>query len=135
MWRCKKCNREFEKENQNHYCEEKPKSIDEYILMQDENHRETLNIVRNAIKEVLPNAIEKIAWAMPTFWQGRNIIHFAGFKKHFGIYPGPEAIIYFSEELKEYKTSKGVIQFLYNKEVPVELIQKIALWCLENYKK
>lgn len=135
MWKCEKCNREFAKKNQNHYCGEKPTNIDDYILMQDENHQEILNIVRNAIKEVLPDAIEKMSWSMPTFWQGRNIIHFAAFKKHFGIYPGHEAIIYFAEELKECKTSKGAIQFLYDKEVPIELIQKIALWCLENYKK
>lgn len=24
----------------------------------------------------MPDAIEKISWQMPTFWKGRNLIHF-----------------------------------------------------------
>ena len=35
----------------------------------------------------------------------------------------------FEERLKEYKTSKGAIQFPYNKPLPAELIAEIAKWC------
>ncbi len=31
MWICPKCKREFKNKNQNHYCNIKPKTIDEYI--------------------------------------------------------------------------------------------------------
>ena len=37
-------------------------------------------------------------------------LHFAGFKKHAGLYPGPEAVQEFSGRLKEYKASKGTIR-------------------------
>jgi len=62
------------------------------------------------------------------------IIHFAGFKKHIGLYPGSEAIEHFGERLTEYKTSKGAIQFLYDKPIPLALIAEIALWCHETGK-
>lgn len=47
--------------------------------------RQILHKVRETIRTVAPNAIEKISWRMPTFWQGENLIHFAAFKKHIGI--------------------------------------------------
>ena len=33
MWKCPKCGREFKKKEQSHFCGEKPKTIDEYILI------------------------------------------------------------------------------------------------------
>ena len=44
----------------------------------------------------------------------------------------PEAVQEFSGRLKEYKTSKGTIQFPYSRPVPVELISDIAGWCYET---
>ncbi len=35
----------------------------------------------------------------------------------------------FADKLQAYKTSKGAIQFPYNKPLPLELIKEIALWC------
>ena len=92
MWKCPKCGRSFKNEKQHHFCSEAPKTIDEYILMQDENRREQLEQVRKAIAGSLPDATEKISWSMPTFWDGHNIIHFAAAKKHIGLYPGAEAV-------------------------------------------
>lgn len=106
--------------------------MDEYIAAQSEEVREYLKEIREALCAALPEAEERISWSMPTYWQGHNIIHFAGFKKHAGLYPGPEAVEAFSERLKEYKTSKGTIQLPYNRSVPVELISDIARWCYET---
>ena len=81
------------------------------------------------LQAALPDAQERISWSMPTYWNQHNIVHFAGFKKHIGFYPGSQAIEMFEERLKEYKTSKGAIQFPYNKPLPAELITEIAKWC------
>lgn len=129
MWVCPKCGRSFGKVNQGHYCGEKPKTVDEYILAQDEEVRGYLEIVRGAIREALPEVEEKISWSMPTYWKKHNILHFAAHKKHIGFYAGPEAVVEFSERLAKYKTSKGAIHFLYSEPIPVELIGDIAKWC------
>ena len=134
MWTCPKCGRTFKKQNQGHYCGEAPKTIDEYIAAQPKMVQPYLNNVRNAIREALPEAEERISWSMPTFWKEHNIIQFAGFKKHIGLYPGPEAVEAFRERLKDYKTSKGTIQFFYEEPIPVALIADIARWCLETGK-
>ncbi|MBV1758865.1 MAG: DUF1801 domain-containing protein [Dethiosulfatibacter sp.] len=107
-------------------------SIDDYITVQPEDIQPLLNMVRDAIRNVLPDAEERISWGMPTFWQKHNIIHFAAHKKHIGLYPGDKAIEHFQNRLKEYKTSKGAIQFTYDKPIPYELIGEIALWCYET---
>lgn len=70
---------------------------------------------------------------MPTYWKKHNLIQFAAFKKHIGLYPGPKAIEIFSDHLKAYKTSKGAIQFPYDQPLPLELIAQIAQWCEKEY--
>ena len=134
MWTCPKCGKQFSKEDQNHFCL-KPESIDEYIAAQPEELRPRLESVRNTIREAIPEAKERISWQMPTYWKGRNLIHFAAAKKHIGIYPGGEATGVFAERLKDYDMSKGTIRLPNNKDLPLELIRDIAVWCFERYAK
>lgn len=129
MWQCPKCGREFKSVNQDHNCG-KISTIDEYILAQTEEAKPLLYKIRETIRSVAPDAIEKISWQMPTFWQGENLIHFAAAKKHIGIYPGGEAVGVFAERLTGYKTSKGAIQFPFSKPIDYELIAEITKWRL-----
>ena len=133
-WKCPKCGREFEKQNQDHYCI-KPRNIEEYIAAQDEKVQPRLKEIRAVLQAALPEAEERISWSMPTYWKGRNIIHFAASKKHLGLYPGGEATAVFADELAGYEVSKGTIRLPYDQELPVELIKKIARWCCEKYTK
>ena len=127
MWQCPKCNREFAKTNQDHYCG-KIETIDQYISEQTEEVQPILKKIREVIRIAAPDATEKMSWQMPTFWQGENLIHFAAFKKHISIFPGGEASTVFADKLIEYKTSKGTIQFPLNKPIPYDLIKEITQW-------
>lgn len=131
VWKCPRCGREFAKREQSHYCGEKPGTIDEYILSQDEDKREDLQRMRRILSAALPEAEERISWSMPTYWKGHNILHFAASKKHIGFYPGPAAVEQFSQELRGYKTDKGTIRIPYG-AIDAALIEKIARWCLET---
>lgn len=131
MWKCTKCGRTFKTENQNHYCGEKPKSIEEYIMMQDESVREDLIKMNDILAKALPEAEERITWSMPTFWKNHNIIHFAASKAHIGLYPGPQAVEQFATELAKYKTNKGTIRIPYG-EIDADLIAQIAKWCWDT---
>ena len=129
MWKCPKCGRSFKNRNQDHYCGQPPKTIEEYIQRQPEEFGPYLRKVNAAIKAALPDAVEKISWSMPTYWKKVNLIQFAAFQKHIGLYPGPEAVEAFSHQLQGFKTSKGTIQLPYDKPMPLELIGEIAQWC------
>ena len=109
--------------------------IQEYIAGQPEEKQARLTVIYDTIRKAIPQAKECISWGMPTFRKGRNIIHFAPAKKHIGLYPGPEAIEAFQDQLKDCKTSKGAIQLSDQKELPLALIEDIALWCYEKYRK
>jgi uncharacterized protein YdhG (YjbR/CyaY superfamily) len=126
MWQCPKCGRDFKKQNQSHYCTSMPDTIDEYIAAQPEEIQPVLNKIRKTIKKAAPKAAEKMSWRMPTFWQGENLIHFAAFKKHIGIYPGVQGIAHFEQELSGYKTTKGAIQFPLDKPIDYNLISEIT---------
>ena len=132
VWVCPKCGRSFKKQNQSHYCGSAPKTIEAYIASQPEELQPYLAAVRNAIREAIPEAQERISWSMPTFWKGHNIIHFAANKKHLGLYAGEEAVLAFAEALEPYQTSKGSIRIPYREPLPLELIAQIAAWCYET---
>ena len=129
-WKCPKCGREFSRQDQDHYCI-KPQSVDEYIAAQDEMIQPKLNEIRTVLRSALPDAEERISWSMPTYRKDHNIIHFAAQKKHIGLYPGPEAVAYFSGRLDQAGLlySKGSIQIPYSDDLPLELIAEIADWC------
>ena len=127
MWKCPKCGREFKKTNQDHYCG-KTSTIDEYIAGQPAEVQVILQKIRAAIRRAAPKAVEKISWQMPTFWQGQNLIHFAAFKNHIGIYPGDLSLAPFEERLAGYHRTKGAIQFPYDKPFDFKLIADITKW-------
>jgi uncharacterized protein YdhG (YjbR/CyaY superfamily) len=110
-------------------------STTEYINKQDEAIQSRLWEVYEAIKVALPNATEKISYQMPTFWQGRNLIHFAAFKQWIGLFPGGEATTVFADKLQKFHTSKGGIHLPYNEPIPIALITEIATWCGEQALK
>lgn len=63
---------------------------------------------------------------MPAFKKKRVLVYYAVFKKHIGFYPTNTPIDHFSERLKEFKTSKGAIQFPINDPLPIDVIMDIV---------
>ena len=57
-------------------------TIPDYIAEQDPAIQPRLNTIYDTIRAAIPDAEERLSWGMPTFWKGRNIIHFATAKKH-----------------------------------------------------
>jgi uncharacterized protein YdhG (YjbR/CyaY superfamily) len=109
-----------------------PTSMDEYLAGFSGEHRAILEQVRLTVAQSAPEAVETISYGMPTFKQGRPIMHFAGMKNHLGIYPMPKAIEAFAESLTKYKTSKGAIQFPWTEPIPFELIAEMTRFNVEH---
>ena len=85
--------------------------------------------INEVIRAAIPEAREKISWSMPTYWKKRNLIQFAAFKNHVGLYPGPEAVEKFVDRLTGYQTQKGTIRLPYDQPLDRELVAEIAVWC------
>ena len=102
------------------------KSVDKYIAGFPPKVRKILQDVRAAVRAAAPDAVEKISYGMPTFWQGRILVHFAAHAGHLGFYPGPQAIVEFADRLAGYATSRGAIRFPFDRPVPLALVKKIV---------
>lgn len=100
--------------------------IVDYIESQPESTKEKLYELYRAIKEVIPDATEKISWNMPTFTGKKDIVHFAAHKHHIGLYPAPEAVTVFADKLSDYAHSKGAFQFPYGKPLPIAVVKEIV---------
>jgi uncharacterized protein YdhG (YjbR/CyaY superfamily) len=107
-------------------------TIDEYITGYPAEIQDKLKALRQFISECAPEAKEKISWGMPTFDLYGNLIHFAAFKSHIGIYPGENGVAVFKDKLTEYKTSKGAIQLPFTKQIPFDLIKEIVKFRIEE---
>ncbi len=111
-------------------------SIDEYIAAFPEKTQVILQGLRAAIQAAAPDATEKISYQMPTFYLHGNLIHFAAFKSHIGVYPTPTGIDAFKDELAVYANAKGSVQFPIDQPLPMELITRIVKYRVEeNLKK
>lgn len=110
-------------------------TIPEYIEQQDTAIRPRLYAVYETIRAAIPDAEERISWGMPTFWKGRNIIHFAAAKRHIGLYPGAEAIETFSDRLADFPTSKGAVRLKNDQELPLAFVAEIARWSYERNRR
>jgi uncharacterized protein YdhG (YjbR/CyaY superfamily) len=117
----------------------KPETIDAYIAGFPENVQEILQQIRKTIQKAAPDAKEAISYAMPTFKLNGNLVHFAAYKNHIGLYPAPQGIEAFKKELSVYKGAKGSVQFPLDQPMPLALITKIVKFrvaqSLEKKKK
>ncbi|QIK68828.1 DUF1801 domain-containing protein [Erysipelothrix sp. HDW6C] len=100
--------------------------VDKYIAGFDPEVQERLQIVRQTIREVVPDAEEVISYGMPAYKLGKVLVYFAAGKHHIGFYPTPSAILEFEPELQGLKYSKGAVQFANDKPLPLELIRKMT---------
>ncbi|MGB8212077.1 MAG: DUF1801 domain-containing protein [Anaerolineales bacterium] len=113
-----------------------PKTIDEYIANFPADIQEILEKIRNTIQEAVPEAEGTIGYEMPAFRLKGNLVYFAAFKKHIGLYSIPTGIEEFKTELSIYKQGRGSIQFPLDKPIPYDLISRIAKFrAEENIKK
>jgi uncharacterized protein YdhG (YjbR/CyaY superfamily) len=84
--------------------------------------------VRGIIRKAVPKAAEGISYQIPTFkLEGKPVVYFAGWKKHFSLYPATGRLVQaFKKELAGYEMSKGTIRFPLDERVPVRLIERLV---------
>jgi uncharacterized protein YdhG (YjbR/CyaY superfamily) len=63
---------------------------------------------------------------MPAFTLNGNLIHFAAYTKHIGLYPAPTGTEEFNRELSAYRAAKSSVRFPLDKPIPFDLISRIV---------
>jgi len=110
-------------------------TIDEYISTFPKEIQAILEKMRAIVKALDEKIEETISYQMPTFKLNKKIIiHFAAFTKHIGVYPLPSGIEAFKEQLAQFQSGKGSVQFPLNKPIPYDLFRQIAVYNLNAIK-
>lgn len=104
-----------------------PKSVDEYLATIPEPARSTINKVRAAIRSVVPKDTDEVlSYGIPGFRHKRMLVWYAAFADHCSLFPTAAVIAKFKDELKDYRISKGTIQFSVDKPLPATLVKRMV---------
>ncbi len=111
-------------------------SIDEYFAACPVESHAYLAQIRTLIHALAPDAKEKISYQIACFeLNGRNLIHFAGWKKHVSLYPVPAGSEAFERQIAKYAGGKGTVKFPLDEPLPLNLIERVVKLHLDVNKK
>ena len=102
--------------------------VEAYLARVPEPARTALEKLRATIRAAAPKeATEAISYRMPSFQYKGGLVAYAAFKRHCSFFPMDHSLeAGFAEVLKQYKTSKGTIQFPVDKPLPKALVARIV---------
>lgn len=103
-----------------------PADVTEYLSRCAPEVRTQLTALRRLIQHAAPAAVETLAYGMPTYRQGVNLVHFAAFPQHIGFYPTPAGMTAFAAEFAGYVSGKGSVQFPLDQPLPLDLIERVV---------
>ncbi len=102
--------------------------VEEYLARVPEPARGTLAAVRAMIRAAAPvAATEGLSYGMPAFRYKGALVGYAAFKKHCSLFPMSATLLdTIAEEVKDYRTSKGTLQFPPDQPPAAALVEKIV---------
>jgi uncharacterized protein YdhG (YjbR/CyaY superfamily) len=102
--------------------------VEAYLARVPEPARSTLKVIRTMIRAAAPKeATESLSYKIPSFQYRGALVWYAAFKNHCSFFPMDLSLVGDLEgKLKDYKTSKGTIQFPVDKPLPNSLVKKIV---------
>ena len=114
-----------------------PATVDEYIAGFPPERQQALQRVREAIHRGVAAASipspteqdesEKIRYGMPAVMLGgRYALHFAGWKKHIGLYPVPVFDGDLEQEITPFRREKDSVALSWTDPIPHDLIERVA---------
>jgi len=110
-----------------------PVSIDEYVAAFPQATQSALAEMLALVRASSPSATETIAYGMPTFDLGeKHVLHVAGFANHVALYPVPDWVEAFGDEVTPYKSGQGTLKFPVDEPIPADLVRRIVEFSVAN---
>ncbi len=110
-----------------------PRNIDEYIAGFSPEVQSILEKIRSIIKEAAPAAEETISYRIPAFRLHGDLIYFAAFKKHIGLFPPVTGDKKLRQSTARFRGQKGNLKFPLNESIPYALIKKVVKFRVEEH--
>jgi uncharacterized protein YdhG (YjbR/CyaY superfamily) len=101
-------------------------TIDEYLADLPDDVRSRMETLRTLVHHVVPGAVERIAYGMPTFAvDGRSVVHLGAWKRHIALYPLPELEGADAAEAERWRGTKGAMHLPHDRPLPTELLERM----------
>jgi uncharacterized protein YdhG (YjbR/CyaY superfamily) len=99
-----------------------------YLARLRPDARRHVKKLRDVIRTTAPRAVPVVSYGILAFrLDGRILVYYAGWREHVSVYPITDRIRHaHAAALKEYKTSKGTVQFPLDKPLPVGLVRQLV---------
>jgi uncharacterized protein YdhG (YjbR/CyaY superfamily) len=105
-----------------------PTDIDSYLASVEEPKRNTLEVLRRSILDVVPDAEQCISYGMPAFKvHGKTVAGFAAFKDHLSYLPhSGSVLVELGDDLAGYRSTKGSLHFAIDQPLPDDLVRRLV---------
>jgi len=102
--------------------------IDAYLAGLEEPKRSTLEELRKAILEVVPDAEQGLSYGVPAFKVGgKAVAGFAAFTNHLSYLPQSGSVLAeVGDDVADYETSKGALKFAIDEPLPKRLVRTLV---------
>lgn len=108
----------------------KPTTIDDYLAGFDGDVRARLDEVRRRLLLAVPGAEERLRYGMPAVMLGgRYAIHYAGWKRHIGLYPVAHSDEPIEVELAPLRSGVDTVELPHSAPIDYELVERIGRFC------
>jgi uncharacterized protein YdhG (YjbR/CyaY superfamily) len=109
-----------------------PPEIEAYLAGFPDDVSARLRTVRALVLAEVPGGEERIRYGMPAVMLGgRYAIHYAGWKKHLGLYPVPRFDGDLELDVEPFRSSKDTVNFKHSEPLPEGLVSRIAAAVVE----
>ena len=109
-----------------------PATIDEYIAGYPPEVQGILKKVRVTIKAAAPDAVEAIKYQIPTFVLNGNLVSFAAYNEHIGVYSVPAGSQKFQKAIAVYRGAKSTARFPLDEPIPYDLISQLVKYLVKE---
>jgi uncharacterized protein YdhG (YjbR/CyaY superfamily) len=103
-------------------------SFDQYLVQFEPLIQTRLTKVYTIFQKAFPEAKFFLSYQMPTFKGKKNLVHFAAYTNHIGIYPGPLGIQVLLDAFPTIKLSKGTWLIPHQHPFPVKEFNVLCAW-------
>jgi uncharacterized protein YdhG (YjbR/CyaY superfamily) len=102
-------------------------AVDAYLRGLEEPKRSTLEMLRDTILEVVPQAEQVISYGVPAFRvEGKTVAGIAAFKNHLSYVPFSGSVLaQLAHELEGYTMTKSSLHFAVDRPLPKALVEKL----------
>lgn len=101
-----------------------PATVAAYYAAVPPQAKKHLAALRALVKKIAPAATEKLAYGIPTFVLGKNLVHLGGYEGHVALYGGRAMAA--DGALAKYQSGKGTLRFELDQPLPLKALAALV---------